>query len=233
MRSVFLATCGLIASLSIEDRAQAQGYPVYDNSNFIEAIEAVATAGKELAQMQAQLTQLQQTYQMFTHPSDITGMLPQLNTSFLQNSMPAANQMGNQIAGTTESMSSMAQAFFNQNHVYTATGTDALAGTLNKSATALANIQGIAATNLSSIEQRLSDLGQMQTELQGASDIKQVEAINGRIAIEQNAVSAQEAQATNLQALGSAQISSNEQAQEQQMREGHEKAAQQFTGTLN
>jgi hypothetical protein len=127
----------------------------------------------------------------------------------------------------------MAQAFFNQNHVYTATGTDALAGTLNKSATALANIQGIAATNLSSIEQRLSDLGQMQTELQGASDIKQVEAINGRIAIEQNAVSAQEAQATNLQALGSAQISSNEQAQEQQMREGHEKAAQQFTGTLN
>jgi type IV secretion system protein VirB5 len=91
----------------------------------------------------------------------------------------------------------------------------------------------MAATNLSSIEQRLANLGAMQLELQSATDIKQVTAINGRIAIESNAIQGQQAQAQNLQALAAAQAEADRQAAIQNIRQGHEQAAAQFTGTLN
>jgi type IV secretion system protein VirB5 len=73
----------------------------------------------------------------------------------------------------------------------------------------------------------------MQLELQSATDIKQVAAINGRIAIESNAIQGQQAQAQNLQALAAAQAQADQQAALQSIREGHEQAAAQFTGTLN
>ena len=73
----------------------------------------------------------------------------------------------------------------------------------------------------------------MQEELQGATDIKQVEAINGRIAIEGNAIQAQQAQAQNLQAMAAAQAQADQQAALQSIRQGHEQAAAMFTGTLN
>ena len=73
----------------------------------------------------------------------------------------------------------------------------------------------------------------MQIELQGATDIKQVTAINGRIAIESNAIQGQQAQAKNLQAMVAAQAQADQQAALQAIRQGHEQAAAMFTGTLN
>ncbi len=84
-----------------------------------------------------------------------------------------------------------------------------------------------------SIEQRQSNLNAMQTELQSATDIRQVASINGRIAIESNAIQGQQAQAENLVALASAQGQANQQAALQSIRQGHEQAAAMFTGTLN
>jgi hypothetical protein len=91
----------------------------------------------------------------------------------------------------------------------------------------------MAAANLASIEQRQANLNAMQTELQNAPDIKQVTAINGRIAIESNAIQGQQAQAANLAAMASAQTQTDQQAALQSIRQGHEQAAAMFTGTLN
>jgi type IV secretion system protein VirB5 len=219
----------LAAALLSGGSAKAQ-LAVFDGANVAQTAQAVVTAGKELLQLQQQLTQ---TYRMFTNGTNVTGMMPQLNTGFLQNPMPQSSQMPNLIIGGTGAMSGPAQSFYNQNHVYTATGSGPFAANLNNSARSLANIQGIAATNLASIEQRLANLLQMQTQLQAATDIKQVTAINGRIAIEQHAVQAQQAQAQNLQALATAQIGTQQQQQMQLVRQGHEQAAALFTATLN
>lgn len=231
MRKTILATTALAGWFACGGAANAQ-YPVYDNANFGQAVQAVVTAAKQLAQLQAQLQQMRQQYQMFTNPTNITGMFPALNAPSLQNPMPAASAMPGQIVGSANSLSSLGQTFYNQNHVFTATGTDPQASLLNRSAIGTANIQGIAAANLASIEQRLANLNAMQTELQNATDIKQVDAINGRIAIESNAIQGQQAQAQNLAALASAQAQADQQAALQSIRQGHEQAAALFTGTL-
>jgi Cu/Ag efflux protein CusF len=227
---VALAGCGCGA---FGHGAYAQGYPVYDNSSFLQSVQAVATAARELAQLQAQLQQMRQQYQMFTNPTNVTGMFPALNAPTLQNPMPTASAMPRQIVGSAKTLSGLGQTFYTLNHVFTATGNDPQATLLNRSAIAMANIQGIATANLASIEQRQANLNAMQTELQNATDIKQVEAINGRIAIESNAIQGQQAQAQNLAALASAQAQADQQAALQSIRQGHEQAAAMFTGTLN
>jgi Type IV secretion system proteins len=232
LKTTLLATAAVAACLTLSHGAQAQ-QAVFDASNFANTLKEVVTAGKELAQLQQQLQQLEQTYRMFTNPTNITGMFPALNQPSLQNSMPAASAMPGQIVGSANTLSSQGQTFFNLNHVFTATGSDPQANLLNRSAISMANILGIAAANLASIEQRQGNLNAMQAELEGATDIKQVTAINGRIAIESNAIQGQQAQAQNLQAMAAAQAQADQQAALQSIRQSHEQAASMFTGTLN
>ena len=232
MKKTLLIATALASHLLCAPQARAQ-MAVFDSSNFANTLQEVRTAASQLVQLNAQLDQMRQQYQMFTNPSNITGMLPALNMPSLQNAMPSASAITGQIAGSANTLSSAGQAFYNLNHVYTATGSDPQAVMLNRSAVSTANIQGMASANLASIEQRQASLNDMQAELDNAPDIKQVAAINGRIAIESNAIQGQQAQAQNLAALAAAQAQADQQAALQTTRQGHEQAAAMFTGTLN
>ena len=232
MKKALLTAAAVVACMTFGPGAHAQ-MAVFDASNFANTLREVQTAANQLTQLNAQLQQMRQQYQMFTNPSNITGMLPALNAPSLQNSMPAASSMPGQVVGSANALSSLGQTFYKLNHVFTATGTDPQANLLNRSSISTANIQGMAAANLASIEQRQTNLNEMQTELENATDIKQVTAINGRIAIESNAIQGQQAQAQNLAALASAQAQAVQQAALQSIRQGHEQAAAMFTGTLN
>ena len=238
MRKILAIAGSILVCFVAEHRAQAQ-MAVFDSSNFVNTLQAMQTAASQLNVLNNQLAQLRQTYQqlaamqtMFTTSSNVTGMFPNLTSPLLQNPMPVASSMPGQVYGSGGSMSPNAQTFFNLNHTYTATGTDAEALYLNRAPVSSANVLGMAATNLQSIEQRLASLSEMQTELQGAADIKQVTAINGRIAIESNAIQGQQAQAQNLAAMASAQAQADQQSQLQTVRQGHEQAAAMFTATL-
>ncbi len=226
------AAAAIVICITFGPSAHAQ-MAVFDAGNYANTLREVQTAANQLTQLNAQLQQMRQQYQMFTNPSNITQMLPALNAPSLQNSMPAASSVPDKIVGSPNTLSSAGQIFYQLNHVFTATGTDPQANLLNRSAISTANIQGMAAANLASIEQRQSNLNGMQMELQNATDIKQVTAINGRIAIESNAIQGQQAQAQNLAALASAQAQADQQAALQSIRQGHEQAAAMFTGTLN
>lgn len=232
MKKSLLTAAAVAACMTFGPGAHAQ-MAVFDAGNFANTLREVQTAANQLTQLNAQLEQMRQQYQMFTSPSNIIGMLPRLNAPSLQNSMPATSTMPGQLAGLPNTLSSAGQTFYNLNHVFTATGTDPQANLLNRSAISTANIQGMAAANLASIEQRQASLNDMQAELQNATDIKQVTAINGRIAIESNAIQGQQAQAQNLAALASAQAQADQQAALQSTRQGHEQAAAMFTGNLN
>ena len=237
VRRSLWAGMALAACLTAGPHAHAQ-MAVFDASNFGNTLNTVqnglnqlAVLNQELAQVRGTLQQVTAMQAMFTHPSNVTGMFPGLNSSFLQNPMPPAGAMPAQMFGSG-AISANAQAFYNLNHVFVATGNDAQAAYLNRAPVTTANIQGMAATNLQAIEQRLANLTAMQAELQGAADIKQVAAINGRIAIEANAIQGQQAQAQNLLTLATAQAQAEQQAQLATVRQGHEQAAALFTGTL-
>jgi Type IV secretion system proteins len=228
MRRSAIAASVIVTVLASAVPARAQ-MAVYDGANVAQTIQAVATAAKELAQLQMQLQQLQNTYRMFTNPTNIAGMMPGLNTGFLQNPMPASGLMPGMVMGTSGSLTGPGQSFLNQNQIYKPASSDPLAMQMNRSAMAVAQIQGMAATNLQSIEQRLLNLSAMQAQLQSATDIKQVTAINGRIAIEQHAIQSQQAQATNLQTMAVGQIAAQQQQSQQRIRQGWDQLASQFS----
>jgi type IV secretion system protein VirB5 len=151
-----------------------------------------------------------------------------LENQTIENPMPAANALAGLIGGQT-SPTGPASTYYEQNHVYSPTDGTAQSGQLNANAESIASIQGIATTDLSAIQQRLQELPQLESDLQSATSITQVNAINGRIAAESQFVQAQQAQASNLQVLAAEQESS----QEQRLEEAHQESDADALSALN
>jgi type IV secretion system protein VirB5 len=203
---------------------------VIDSSNLVQTTLAAQRALSELQQLTAQYNQLVTTYQMLTNPTDVVSMVTGLSVPTLQNPLPAVNTLNGLVGGQTNVTGAGVQ-FYNQSHVYTPTDGGVASTQLIANANSIANIQGIAATNLQSIQQRLALLPALETALSGATSITQVNAINGRIAVEANYVQAQQAQAQNLTVLASQQeVSARQQAQEEHAREANAIAAQYRAG---
>jgi hypothetical protein len=203
---------------------------VIDHTNLVQTTLAAQRALSELQQLTAQYNQLVATYQMLTNPTDILSMATGLSASTLQNPLPAINLLNGLIGGQTAASGAGVQ-FYNQSHVYTPTDGSVASTQLIASANSIANLQGTATTNLQSIQQRLALLPALETALSAATSITQVNAINGRIAVEANYVQAQQAQAQNLAILASEQdASARQQAQEEHAREANAIAAQYKAG---
>jgi type IV secretion system protein VirB5 len=217
---LFLAFCGWA------QRAAAQ-VPVIDASNLAQNIQTAAQSIIAVEQLKAQLTQLEQTYEMFTNPTNILNMVPSLEIQALENPMPVANALSGLVGGAN-TYGGSAQTYFSQNHVYTPIDGSTASNQLNSNAQAIATIEGIASNNLSAIDQRLQQLPNLEADLNGATSITQVDAINGRIASESQFVQAQQAQATNLQVLAMEQAQSQQQQEHEQFVEDMTNAASDY-----
>jgi len=225
MRKFLFAFAALSPSLIFIPDAHGQ-MAVLDSANLTQNLQTAAQAILAVEQLKAQLTQLQQTYQMFTTPTGIMNMAPGMESQILENPMPAANALTGLLGGQT-SPSGPAQTFYNQNHVYSPTDGSTASDQLNTNATAISNIQGMAATNLSTIQQRLQQLPDLESDLGTATSITQINAINGRIAAESQFVQGQQAQAANLQVLATEQSrSEDQQTEEEHSQESSTLAAQ-------
>lgn len=212
-------TVSVVAMLSFSiawssDRAVAQ-MAVIDSSNLAQTTLAASRALSELQQLTAQYNQLVATYQMLTEPMDVTSLVPGLGVTSLQNPLPAVNLINGLVGGQAPATGAGVQ-FYNQNHIYSPTDGSAASVQLAASANSIANVQGLAATNLQSIQQRLTLLAGLEAALSSASSITQVSAINGRISLESNYVQAQQAQAQNLAVLAQEQRSSQLQQEKEQ-----------------
>ena len=156
---------------------------------------------------------------MFTNPTDVMSMARGMENQTVENPMPAANALTSLVGGKSSS-NGAAQSFYDQNHVYSPTDGSAASIELNANATGIANVEGMAATNLSAIQQRLQDLPNLESDLSAATSITQVDAINGRIAAESQFVQGQQAQAANLQVLATEQAQSQQQQDREQFVQG-------------
>ena len=219
MRKILTIMAVLGAVLTLTPNAKAQ-IPVIDAANLGQAIQELAQDEQTVVQLKSQLSQLQETYQMFTNPTNIMGMATNLENSTLENPMPAANALAG-LAGGQTTPSGTGSTFYNQNHIYTPTNSSVDSTQLVSNAQSIANIEGIASTNLSAIQTRLQELPNLESDLNAASSITQVNAINGRIAAESQFVQAQQAQAANLQVLASEQQASQLQQQQELKQEDY------------
>jgi len=209
-----IISAGMVMNLAMSTSARAQ-IAVIDSANLAQNVKTAAQAIIEVEQLKAQLTQLEQTYQMFTNPTNILGMATGLENQTIENPMPAANAIVGLLGGTT-APSGTAATYYSQNRVYSPTDGSPASTQLNNNGQAIANIEGIAATNLSAIQQRMQELPNLEADLNTATSITQVDAVNGRIAAESQFVQAQQAQAQNLQVLASEQALSQQQQQQEQ-----------------
>ena len=214
----FLAIMVVVgAALALTPNAKAQ-IPVIDAANLAQNVQELAQDVATVEQLKSQLTQLQQTYAMFTNPTNIMGMATNLENQTLENPMPAANALAGLTGGQT-APTGVGTTYYNQNHVYTPTDGSTFSVQLIANAQGIANIEGIASTNLAAIQARLQELPNLEADLNSASSITQVDAINGRVAAESQFVQAQQAQATNLQVLASEQQASQQQQQQETVKE--------------
>lgn len=208
-----ILSAGAALTLGMEPNAAAQ-MAVIDSANLGQNIQTAAQSVIAVEQLKAQLSQLEQTYQMFTNPTNIMGMAAGMENQSIENPMPMANAMAGLVGGST-APSGAAASYFNQNHIYSPTDGSASSMQLNANGNAIANIEGIASTNLGAIQQRMQELPNLESDLNAATSITQVDAINGRIAAESQFVQAQQAQAQNLQVLASEQALSQQQQQQE------------------
>jgi type IV secretion system protein VirB5 len=227
VRKFLFASIPLAAGLALAPWAKAQ-VPVIDSSNLAQNIVTAAQEVQAVEQLKAQLTQLENTYSMFTSPTNILNMAPGLENQTIENPMPAANALAGLVGGTSTS-SGAASTYYNQNHIYSPTDGSPESVQTNENAQSIANIEGVASSNLSGIQQRLQDLPDLEADIQSATSINQVTAINGRIAAESQFVQAQQAQASNLQVLVMEQQSSQAQQQQEQYDEDMTNAASDMT----
>jgi type IV secretion system protein VirB5 len=218
MKPALFAAMMLSASIVVDvgsvQNAMAQ-MAVIDSANLGQNIQTAAQSVIAVEQLKAQLSQLEQTYQMFTSPTNILGMAAGMENQSIENPMPVANAMAGLVSGST-SPSGAGASYYDQSHVYSPTDGSAASAQLNANGNSIANIDGMAATNLEAIQQRMQELPSLEADLNAASSITQVDAINGRIAAESQFVQAQQAQAQNLQVLASEQAQSQQQQEKEQ-----------------
>ena len=222
-----VVSAGVMLSLCVAPKAAAQ-MAVIDSANLGQNIQTAAQSVIAVEQLKAQLSQLEQTYQMFTNPTNVMGMAAGMENQSIENPMPMANAMAGLVGGAI-APSGAAASYYNQNHVYAPTDGSAASAQLNANGNAIANIEGIASTNLAAIQQRMQDLPNLESDLNAATSITQVDAINGRIAAESQFVQAQQAQAQNLQVLASEQASSQQQQQKEQFVEDMTNASSDYS----
>ena len=227
MKKFLFAFTVLSGALAVAPNAHAQ-MAVIDAANLAQNLQTAAQSIAAVEQLRAQLGQLENTNTMFTNPTDILGMASGMENQAIENPMPLANSLSGLVGGQS-SGNSAATTYYNQNHIYTAPAGTEQSTQLNQNAQGIANIEGIASTNLSAIEARLQQLPDLEADLNSATSITQVSAINGRIAAESQFVQAQQAQAANLQVLASEQQAS----QQQQEQEAHQESDTNLLDALN
>lgn len=219
MRKTLAALAILATAFLMAPGAHAQ-VPVIDSSNLAQNVQELAQDVIAVEQLKAQLTQLENTYQMFTSVPNISSLAPGLEGASIENPMPTANAISGLLGGTS-APSGAASTFYQQNHIYTPTDTSTDSTLSNNNANSIANIEGMASTNLASIQSRLQQLPDLESALSSATSITQVNAINGRILAESQFVQGQQAQAANLQVLASEQQASQAQQQEELKQEDY------------
>jgi hypothetical protein len=202
-------------------------------STSVQQAQQMATQVQEFAQ---QINQMVEDYQQYVA---IFGQLKaMLNPNTIaeqlfgdQNPLPDIGQLTSVFQGgalNPGALANLAKQFLNSDTIYRPPGGDFTATQINNSAASLANVQALADQSLQSIEDHITGLQQLRSELSDVSSQADLTAIQGRIQSEQADLTAQGTQA---QALQTEMLAQQEVVQQQQQQEARQNADQFFNDT--
>jgi type IV secretion system protein VirB5 len=208
MRRTLLA--GVAAALIGMGSAHA-ALPVIDMT----AIQNLIT---EINWLKQQYTELMSVYNTLAHPTGVLGMAPQLFGQ--ENPLPSLGSITGIVNGTGGGpLSGLINQIEQQNQAYRPDGDDWMAQWINRSASSNAGVQALAETMLQSLQQRITGLSDLESQLGNAQDVTEVDAIGARLQSEQNFVSTQQTEASLLQTLAMTQAETEQQQVEQRQRQ--------------
>lgn len=197
---------------------------VYDPAIYGQALQQVTQLSQQLAVMQQQYQQLMQTYQAIAHlpQTELNQLGQQLNVATLRNALPAQSTvlgtiMNGSSAGTGN-LAAATQTYLNQNHVYTPTAQDFQAQEMQRNASSIAGVQGMASTLYQSAADRVTALQGIESQLASAPDTKAVADIQARLSAEQTYIQAQQVQAQSLAMWQASQQRNQEQRLQEERR---------------
>ncbi len=206
-------------------RALAQ-VPVIDSTAIGQMLQQLAEARQQYQEAVRQYQQLRQTYAALAQAVNPNQWAQQLEQPLLRNAMPDTTMLPGLLAGISPpsqlggSLGTLAQQYLSQNQVYLPQGQGVQPTQLRDSANATAEIEAVATRNLQALQSRAAALPQIQVQLNSATTIQQVTAIQARLTAEQNYAQTQTAQAANLQVLATEQQQAQQTAQTEAYRQG-------------
>ncbi|MEE3504526.1 type IV secretion system protein [Acidiphilium acidophilum] len=229
MRIHVLAPGLLVGLFAIASPALAQ-VPVIDSSSILQLVNQLNEAKQQYSELVNQYNELKQTYSAVAQDVNPNQWAQQLEQPLMENSMPNTTLLPSALAGISPpselggNLSSLAQQYLGQNQIYQPQGRDFQATQMRERANSTAAMEAVATQNLQSLQAREADLPQIQQQLNSATTIQQVSAIQARLSAEQNYVDAQNAQASNLQVLATEQAQAQREAQNEEYRQSDDQA---------
>jgi hypothetical protein len=179
------------------------------------AIENLIT---QINWLKQQYTELTSVYSTLAHPTGVLGMAPELFGQ--ENPLPSLGSITGIINGTGGGpLNGLINQIEQQNQAYRPDGDDWTAQWINRSASSNAGVQALAETMLQSLQQRITGLNDLETQLGNARDVTQVDAIGARLQTEQNFVTTQQTEASLLQTLATTQAKAEQQQVQQRQRQ--------------
>jgi len=187
----------------------------------------IQEAGQQLQQLTQQYNeavlqyqQLVNTYNTFTHLTNLAGAVAALGQLGIQNPLPvnpwAVQQLFsggsiNGIGGISASVTGLYNQNWNANHVYTPTGNTWYSQQLQNNSNGIAGVQSVAQQLYQSMAQRIPLMQQLESRLATASDPKTVMDLQARLQYEQSVIQSQQVQAQTLGTMAAAQFQSEQQ----------------------
>ena len=189
MRHILLASAlcsSLVLAAAMFTPAEAV-LPVTDAASIAQrALEAARNIQQLVMQyslMRQQYAEMIDTFNALSHPNEALSVATGLLQQQIQSPGSAPALMPGLAFGTQ--LTGAGVRFYSQNHVYTPDGTDFEATEIQRRQMALANLQGEAQTGFERSNDRLSYLGQLQSNIGAQPDITAVSAAEAHISSEQ------------------------------------------------
>jgi len=231
-RAILLAGAAAIALIAARPAAAQMAVvdtlgDMYHALEQSELVQQTAEAIKTVAQLQQMYQTEQQQLRSITGLTNVSGLIPSLSSGGLTQPLPQVNQIMGLVNGTGlngNALSSLANGFLNQNRYYMPSSPGAGASDFNSTwltsrANSTAGLQAAVTQLLQSGQTRMAALAGLRSEIDQQPDIQHMQAINARIAIEQNYATGQAAQTQQIMALAQLQQRAEQQQAEQHDRE--------------
>ena len=220
MNRILLATTALaIAAVAGQHPAAAQ-MAVYDGANNAQTasnfIQQIGQMRQEWTTLQSQLGTMNSLLAATQHGNSTLSIGQGLSN--LSSQMPGASS--GYIPGMAfgSGITSQGQQFYNQNHVYTPQGTDFAAQEMQRRQAATANMQGEVLTGLQASDQRITELGELQSDIENNDDPTYLAATAAHIQSEQTFLANEQTKIQRLQLMQGAQAQVDQQRAEQNAR---------------